>query len=215
MAGYRTGRPSWMDANFYPVDENLVRDARMEDTDVFLVDIGGGKDHDLQELCRKHPNLPGRLVLQDLPAVIEEAKTSGLDESILPMNHDFFAEQPVLGVSAALTQFHYLIDPGARAYYMHSCLHDWPDSKAYEILTKLKPALQRGYSKLLINENVIPNQGAHWLSTALDMIMMAGFSSSERTEQNWRTLLERAGFTILKIWSCGPGVESLIEAELA
>jgi hypothetical protein len=97
---------------------------------------------------------------------------------------------------------------------MHSCLHDWPDSKACEILMKLKPGLTKGYSKLLINENVIPDQGAHWLGTALDMVMMAKFSASERTEQNWRALLESAGFQIVKIWTYEPGTESLIEAEL-
>lgn len=97
---------------------------------------------------------------------------------------------------------------------MHSCLHDWPDSKAHTILTSLKPSVTKGYSKLLINENVIPDRGAHWLSTALDIAMMANFSASERTEQNWRTLLESAGFKVVKIWTYEPGTESLIEAEL-
>ena len=72
----------------------------------------------------------------------------------------------------------------------------------------------RGYSKLLINENVIPDKGAHWVSTALDMVMMANFSASERTEQNWRELLESAGFKIVTIWTYEPGTESLIEAEM-
>ena len=98
---------------------------------------------------------------------------------------------------------------------MHSCLHDWPDSKAHEILINLRPGLTRGYSKLLINENVIPDQGAHWISTALDMVMMATFSACERTAGNWRALLEGAGFRIVKIWNSEPGTESLIEAELA
>lgn len=97
---------------------------------------------------------------------------------------------------------------------MHSCLHNWPDSKAHDILTSLKPGLTKGYSKLLINENVIPDKGAHWLSTALDMVMMTILSACERTEQDWRALLESAGFKIVKIWTYEPGTESLIEAEL-
>ena len=214
MAGYRTGRPSWMDRNFYPVEDNLAKGAKLEDDAVFLVDVGGGKGHDLQELHRKHPKLPGKLVLQDLKGVIEEAEASGLDGKIVPMEHDFFTKQPVIGVFANTTELHLLMLLGARAYYMHSCLHDWPDSKAHEILTSLKPGLIKGYSKLLINENVIPDRSAHWLSTALDMVMMANFSASERTEQNWRALLESAGFKIVKIWTYEPGTESLIEAEL-
>ena len=98
---------------------------------------------------------------------------------------------------------------------MRTVLHDWPDSNALEILINLKPGLKKGYSKLLINETVIPDQGAHWLSTALDMVMMVNFSATERTEQNWHTLLESAGFKIVKIWTYEPGTESLIEAELA
>ena len=98
---------------------------------------------------------------------------------------------------------------------MHSVLHDWPDPKALEILASLKPSLTKGYSKLLINENVVPDQGAHWLSTALDLNMMASVSASERTEPQWRESLELAGFHIVKIWSSESGTESLIEAELA
>lgn len=98
MAGYRTGRPSWMDTNFYPVEKNLVDGAKTESDAVFLVDIGGGKGHDLQEIHRKHPNLPGKLVLQDLKGVIEKAEESGLDGKIIPMEHDFFTKQPIIGM---------------------------------------------------------------------------------------------------------------------
>ena len=82
MAGYRTGRPSWMDPNFYPVEENLVKDARTEPDAVFIVDIGGGKGHDLQELQTKHPRLPGKLILQELKGVIGEAKVSQVQSSL-------------------------------------------------------------------------------------------------------------------------------------
>ena len=99
MAGRRRGQPSWMDPGFYPVNETLVNGAKVEDVAVFLVDIGGGKGHDLQELHRKHPKLPGKLVLQDLKSVIEEAKRSGLDERIEPMEYDFFTKQPIRGIS--------------------------------------------------------------------------------------------------------------------
>ena len=97
---------------------------------------------------------------------------------------------------------------------MRTVLHDWPDSKAKDILENVGHGMIKGYSKLLINEIVIPDQGAHWLSTALDMVMMANFSACERTEEDWRTLLASAGFRIVKIWTHEPGSESLIEAVL-
>ena len=74
--------------------------------------------------------------------------------------------------------------------------------------------MKKGYSKLLINEIVIPDRNAHWLSTAIDMVMMVNFSAKERTEKNWHSLLGSAGFRILKIWTFEPGTESLIEAEM-
>lgn len=97
MAGYRTGRPSWMDEDFYPVEENLVKGASTEKDAVFIVDVGGSKGHDLAELKRKHPNLPGKLVLQDHPDVLAEA--TNLDPSIVKMKYDFFTPQPVKGRS--------------------------------------------------------------------------------------------------------------------
>lgn len=105
--------------------------------------------------------------------------------------------------------------PGARAYYLHSVLHNWPDSKCKDILSNLKPALAKGYSKLLINEVVIPNKGAPAVSTGLDLLLMAVSSSGHRTEKNWQELLDWAGFRLVKVWAFEPGMESLIEAEVA
>ena len=98
---------------------------------------------------------------------------------------------------------------------MGSVLHDWPDEKCAEILANLKSAMTPKYSKLLINEFVIPETGAHWISTAIDIFMMAIYSAGERREQNWRRMLEGVGFKIINIWNPEPGSESLIEAEVA
>ena len=88
-----------MDVGFYPVP-SLVEGTGISDDDVLIVDIGGGMGHDLSEFRRKWRNVPGRLVLQDLPEVIEQAKTMELHSSIQPTVHDFFTEQPVKGINA-------------------------------------------------------------------------------------------------------------------
>lgn len=107
-----------------------------------------------------------------------------------------------------------LTPTGARAYYLHSCLHDWPDNVCESILARVKSAMKPGYSKLLINENVLPQKGAYWETTALDMVMLTLFSSRERTVEDWYNLVEKkAGLKIVKIWSVGKGAESLIECE--
>ncbi len=104
---------------------------------------------------------------------------------------------------------------GARAYYLHSVLHDWTDERCREILRQLIPAMEKGYSKILINENVVPDVGASWKITSLDWFMMALAASSERTEAQWCSLLQSVGFKITGIWTKEPGVQSLIEAVLA
>ena len=95
MGGYRQGRPAWMDAGFYPVKENLIDGFDNSQDSALLVDIGGSIGHDLQEFHRKHPDAPGRLVLQDLPAVIGQIVQ--LDEKVERMEYDFYTEQPVKG----------------------------------------------------------------------------------------------------------------------
>lgn len=95
MGGYRQGRPSWMNEDFFPVRERLIKGARADPDAVLMVDVGGNIGHDLAEFQTKHPNSPGRLVLQDLPVVIGQIKT--LDAGIERMEHDFLTEQPVKG----------------------------------------------------------------------------------------------------------------------
>ncbi|KAF9696734.1 hypothetical protein EKO04_005172 [Ascochyta lentis] len=200
MSGYRQGRPSWMDHNFYPVEQRLINGIDTSSDAVLLVDVGGGLGHDLEEFRAKHPHAPGRLVLQDLPAVIKSIQK--LDHKIECMEHDFHAEQPL---------------KAARAYYMHSVLHDWTDDVCKSILKQIAGAMKRGYSKLLINENVIPDRRADWQATALDMMMITLFASKERTFSDWSQLLEtpELGLRIVRVWSVEHSQESLIECELA
>ena len=78
------------------------------------MDIGGVKGHNLQEIYHKHPELPGKLVLQDVKGVIEEAEASGLDEKIVPMEHDFFKKQPITGMFGITAGKTYLLTLAAR-----------------------------------------------------------------------------------------------------
>ena len=113
MAGYRQGRPSWMDTNFYPVKDLLAKGLDTGDA-VLLVDVGGGLGQDLLEFQSKHPELRGRLILQDQPEVIKQA--TNLCEAIEEMPHDFFTPQPIIGRSPCiqkdiLTMFHIVTRP--------------------------------------------------------------------------------------------------------
>lgn len=198
MGAYRAGKPSWVDPGFYPVSERLATGFDESDgSGVMLVDVGGGRGHDLQELKEKHPSLPGRLILQDQADVVSTVSGEGVFEATA---HDFFTPQPV---------------NNARAYYLHSVLHDWGDDDCVRILEQLRPAMKPGYSKLLVNEIIVPGRNAPWPTTSMDQLVFVLGAMAERTESSWENILERAGFKVTHVYNYEMGSESLIEAELA
>ena len=75
--------------------------------------------------------------------------------------------------------------------------------------------MKPGYSKILLNEFVLPSQGAHWLLTSLDWEVMTGFGARERTEEEMRALIEGAGLKIVEIFKHPQSIDSLIEVDLA
>ncbi|KAL9105135.1 MAG: hypothetical protein Q9187_008819 [Circinaria calcarea] len=198
MSGYRAGKPSWVDPGFYPVEERLCNCMKQGKGEVWVVDVGGGLGHDLELLKQKYPHVPGRLVLQDKQEVIDQipASETGFEKTA----HDFFTPQPV---------------KGARAYHLHSVLHDWDDASSINILKNIVTAMEKDYSKLLINELVVPNKDASWSITSMDWLMLALGAVKERTEKDWRTMVEAAGLKITGMWTKEVGSESLIECELA
>ena len=206
MAGYAAQRGTWEE--IYPIREKLLddKDDLRNSKDIFLVDLGGGAGHDLTRFSSAFlPTLQEpRLVLQDLAEVIDTATKSGtLPPSVKAVPIDFTKEPPVLG---------------ARGYYMHSVLHDWPDAQALNILRQMhQPLLQRTPDgrtpKLLLNENILPPRGTRPQPAALDLIMMAAFASHERSEEDWTTLLHSTGYKINGIFSGDRVDEAIMEAE--
>ena len=71
-----------------------------------------------------------------------------------------------------------------------------------------------GYSKIIINELVIPDENASLFMTRSDMNMMAMLAAMERSEQQWRELLGSVGLRILKIWTAEIESERIIECVL-
>lgn len=89
---------------------------------------------------------------------------------------------------------------GARVYYLRNILHDWNDSLCRTILEHIRAAMDPSYSKVLINQWLVPTQGATSFMTHQDLNMMATVSAMERTEEQTRDLLEGAGLYIVRIW---------------
>ncbi|PCH06272.1 Winged helix-turn-helix transcription repressor DNA-binding [Penicillium occitanis (nom. inval.)] len=98
---------------------------------------GGGKGHDLNKFITTVPDAKGRYVLEDLPVVIDD--TYDRNPRIDAVKHDFFQEQPI---------------QGARIYFMHHVLHDWPDNDVVRIFSQIANVMKPGYSRSLLGENV-------------------------------------------------------------
>ncbi|MCJ1378681.1 hypothetical protein MMC17_001780 [Xylographa soralifera] len=190
MSGFDEGRANWMD--FFPVEEKLCNGARTNG--ILFVDVGGGIGHEAIALKMRFPKLPGKFILQDLPQTVKDLHLEGVEA----MAHDFFKPQTI---------------KGARVYYFRNVLHDWSDDNCRTILTETRHAMDPSYSRILINQWVVPSRDATRLMTAQDLNMMAVLSAIERTEKQWYELLEGSGLRIVKIWRPNDDVsECLIEA---
>ncbi|KAL8942690.1 MAG: hypothetical protein Q9211_001288 [Gyalolechia sp. 1 TL-2023] len=201
MATRRQGRLNWFDT--YPVDRELSFSANKDGnadgkSKILLVDVGGNRGHDLVNLRVKYPNLVGKMIVQDLPDVVAHA-SFGPDDGIEAMAHDFFQPQPV---------------QEALAYHFRAIFHDWPDTCCRRILAHTAAAMKANYSKLLISEFVLPDTDTALFPATLDVQMMGMHAGMERSEKQWRSLLDEAGLEVVKIWQVVRGGEGVIEARL-
>ncbi|PSN62806.1 S-adenosyl-L-methionine-dependent methyltransferase [Corynespora cassiicola Philippines] len=191
-------RPSWH--QMYPVHDYLVDSINSDGDSSALVDIGGGTGQTLQDFQASFPEFTGRLILQELPEVIEAAAAMGVDkgESRIELQvHDFFQPQVV---------------KGARAYFMRYVMHDWPDEQCRTILRHIRDAMQPGYSRILINDCVLAEEKAAWQHISLDIFMMAQISAQERTAEEWIRLIDSCdGLKVAAIHTKGTGNEAVIE----
>ena len=101
---------------------------------------------------------------------------------------------------------------GAQIYYLRNVLHDWPDPLARVILQQISSAMTAGVSRLLINELVVPIRGCGQFAPHSDFNMMSICAGMERTEAQWKGLLESVGLEIQRIWTGDGDTESIIEA---
>ena len=215
MSGRRSGtKCEWFET--YPVKSQLFAGATSgKDDSVLVVDVAGGKGHDIASLRAHFPETPGRLILQDLPRTLENAVTP---DGVERMPFDLFSDQPVRGWYSltAMTFVELQTDSsiGARAYFFRAIFHDWSDADCRSILTHTARAMEPGYSKLLIEDLVLPEAGASLREAAVDVLMFMMPGGIERTISDWAKLLESVGLRIVKVWADRDRSEPVIEAEL-
>jgi hypothetical protein len=96
MGNTMGAREYWHD--WYDVRDRLLSGFQSSTDNALLVDIGGGKGHDLVAFDATFgKSYDGQLILQDLPQVLDDVAREQLSSKIQKMAHDFFEDQPVKG----------------------------------------------------------------------------------------------------------------------
>ena len=160
-----------------------------------LVDVGGGHGLLLASILKANPQMHGTLF--DLPHVLDGARAllrrEGVAERAETVSGNFFESVP----------------EGADAYIMQHIIHDWADDEAQIILRNCHRAM-RAKGKVLIADAVIPPHNEFSFGKLSDLEMMLLPGGRERTAEEFRALLTRAGFALTRIIPTG-SPECIIE----
>jgi len=150
-----------------------------------LVDVGAGHGTLMAAILAATPHLDG--IVFDLSHAAEGAKrtleAAGLTARCQVMTGDFFEAVP----------------EGGDAYLLSHVIHDWSDERALAILRNCHRVM-RPQARLLLVEAVIPPGNAPFFGKLLDVNMLVLFDQgADRTEAEYRALLEAAGFEVLRV----------------
>ena len=75
--------------------------------------------------------------------------------------------------------------------------------------------MEPGYSRLLINDNILSSKSPDLQVVTVDLIMMVKVAAGERTDVMTYHLLKSVGFKVVKMWTAPGAVTSIIEAEVS
>jgi len=161
-----------------------------------VADLGGGGGSLILAVLGLNPHL--RAMLVDLEASVEAAKAR------------FAKEDPSSRcelIAADLTQS---VPAGADVYMIKHVLHGRQDGDAVTILKNCRAVIPRNGS-LLIVEFILPALVSHadpqlegHLMSDLNMLAVTG--GKERSEREWKTLFEAAGFILIGVYPVGSDI---------
>ncbi|KAL8861120.1 MAG: hypothetical protein Q9178_002334 [Gyalolechia marmorata] len=186
-----------------------------------VVDVGGGVGGFSIQLSHLYPSL--NFILQDRGPVLHIAEstvwprenpTALANKRVKFMQHDFFSPNPV---------------HGADVYWLRSILHDWSDTYCVSILSGLASAMT-SQSRILICDQLMtpttrpspspsPSKSAQLITPApsplpanygaavrfshqRDLCMMGIINGIERTPEQLRVVVEKAGLRVVRVWEC-------------
>jgi ubiquinone/menaquinone biosynthesis C-methylase UbiE len=170
-----------------------------------VADLGGGGGSLILAVLALNPRVRGMLV--DLEPSIDAAKPR------------FAKEDPSSRCELVVADLMQSVPAGADVYMIKHVLHGRRDPEAITILKNCRPVIPPNGS-LLIIEFILPPLVSHadpqlegHLMSDLNMLAVTG--GQERSEREWRKLLEAAGFTLTGVYPVGgdAGNVGIVEAK--
>lgn len=163
-----------------------------------VCDVGGGHGHLLCHVLEAHSHLEGTVL--DLPGVVAEesqhwAHKLGVEDRCTYVGGDMFDEVP-----------------SADAYFLKWILHDWSDEECVRILSTIRDAAPSN-SRLFIVEAIVPGPETPHFAKRLDSTMMVHLGGRERTEVEYESLLNSAGWDPVERWEPDEFPMSVLEAQ--
>lgn len=149
-----------------------------------IVDIGGGHGQLLSLMLAAAPGSTGVLLEREqlVKATEEHLRGVGVLDRCRVEAGSFFERAPTDG----------------DLYVLRRVVHDFDDTDATAILSTVRRHMPAGATLLLLESVVPPGNAAHFAKT-LDLDMMLFVGGRERTEREFETLLDDAGFTLRRI----------------
>lgn len=148
-----------------------------------VADIGGADGSMIVQLLAGSPDREG--IVFDRPEVVPAARENmaehGLADRVRCVAGDFFESVPAADV-----------------YLLSYVLHDWDDESCLRILRTIGEAAEPG-ARLVLVEAVIPPGDTPHPAKGIDLTMLALVSGRERTADEYRDLLDAAGFTLDRV----------------
>jgi hypothetical protein len=153
-----------------------------------VADLGGGGGSLILAILERYPNVRGMLVDRDASIEAATARFQSLS----------LADRCEL-IAADLTE---TVPPGADVYMLKHVLHGYTDDKAVAILRHCRDLVPSNGSLLVIEfvlPDVVSGPAPELVGRFMsDLNMLAVTSGRERSEREWRELLEDAGFALTR-----------------
>jgi acetylserotonin O-methyltransferase len=153
-----------------------------------LIDLGGATGHLAVAVCERYPKL--KATIFDLPAIEPFAPST---DRIGFVAGDFFAD-PL---------------PPADLYALGRILHDWDDERIQLLLGKIAASLSPGGGILIVEALLNEDRSGPVYALMQDLNMLVCTDGRERTFDEYRALLEAAGFTNVQYKRTGTPVDAV------